>query len=601
MTDNPANHIESDNSARQNSLLNTVNNVATILLQAEVDKFENALLDCMRMMGEAVNVDRVYIWRNYTADGKLYCTQLFEWSENAKPQQNSKYTIDIQYSNNMPGWEEKLSNNQCINGIVREMNAATQAQLTPQGILSLLAVPVFLRERFWGFVGFDDCRRERIFSESEETILRSGSLLIAHAMLRNDLTLGIRTTAKELELALEEAQAASRAKSSFLSNMSHEMRTPMNAIIGMTQIGKNSRDIEKKDYAFEKIEGASNHLLGVINDVLDMSKIEAGKFELTDTEFEFEKMLQKAANFSDFRIREKHLQFSFFADPDIPKVFIGDDQRLSQVITNLLSNAVKFTPNHGSICLNAKVVNDEDGMCTLKIEVRDTGIGISPEHKSRLFSSFEQGENSISRQFGGTGLGLSICKRIVEMMGGQIWVESEPGKGSAFIFTVRLIRGNEKDGEGGGIGTLEQIYSFKGRRILLAEDVEINREIVLSLLEPAELEIDCAVNGAEALKKYSDAPDKYDMIFMDMQMPQMDGLEATRQIRNFESKMEPTSFAEGETRRDRRKPIPIVAMTANVFKDDINRCLDAGMNDHVGKPLDFNEVIDVLTRFLPSK
>ena len=600
MTDNTVTNTESDNSAQQNRLLNTINNVAAILLQAEVEKFENALLGCMKMMGEAVNVDRVYIWRNHTVDGNLYCTQLYEWSEGAEPQQDNEYTIDIKYSNNMPGWEEELSNNRCINGIVREMNAATQAQLSPQGILSILVVPVFLRERFWGFVGFDDCRSERIFSESEETILRSGSLLIAHALLRNDLTLGIRTTAKELEIALEEAQAANRAKSSFLSNMSHEMRTPMNAIIGMTQIGKKSRDIEKKDYAFEKIEGASNHMLGVINDVLDMSKIEAGKFELTDTEFEFEKMIQKAVNILDFRIKEKNLQFSLFTDTDIPKVFIGDDQRLTQVISNLLSNAVKFTPNHGSISLNVKLVNDEDGMCTLEIEVRDTGIGISPEHKSRLFTSFEQAENSISRQFGGTGLGLSICKRIVEMMGGQIWVDSEPGKGSVFAFTVRLIRGDEKDGEG-GIGTMEQIYSFKGRRILLAEDVEINREIVLSLLEPAELEIDCAINGAEALKMFSSAPEKYDMIFMDMQMPQMDGLEATRKIRHFESKNDPTSFAEGETRRDRRKPIPIVAMTANVFKDDVDKCLDAGMNDHVGKPLIYNEVIDVLMRYLPSK
>jgi len=600
MTDNTVTNTESDNSAQQNRLLNTINNVAAILLQAEVEKFENALLGCMKMMGEAVNVDRVYIWRNHTVDGNLYCTQLYEWSEGAEPQQDNEYTIDIKYSNNMPGWEEELSNNRCINGIVREMNAATQAQLSPQGILSILVVPVFLRERFWGFVGFDDCRSERIFSESEETILRSGSLLIAHALLRNDLTLGIRTTAKELEIALEEAQAANRAKSSFLSNMSHEMRTPMNAIIGMTQIGKKSRDIEKKDYAFEKIEGASNHMLGVINDVLDMSKIEAGKFELTDTEFEFEKMIQKAVNILDFRIKEKNLQFSLFTDTDIPKVFIGDDQRLTQVISNLLSNAVKFTPNHGSISLNVKLVNDEDGMCTLEIEVRDTGIGISPEHKSRLFTSFEQAENSISRQFGGTGLGLSICKRIVEMMGGQIWVDSEPGKGSVFAFTVRLIRGDEKDGEG-GIGTMEQIYSFKGRRILLAEDVEINREIVLSLLEPAELEIDCAINGAEALKMFSSAPEKYDMIFMDMQMPQMDGLEATRQIRAFESKFPPASFAEGETRRDRLKPIPIVAMTANVFKDDVDKCLDAGMNDHVGKPLIYNEVIDVLMRYLPSK
>jgi CheY-like chemotaxis protein len=258
----------------------------------------------------------------------------------------------------------------------------------------------------------------------------------------------------------------------------------------------------------------------------------------------------------------------------------------------MLTNAVKFTPNNGSIWLKAQVINnDDDGMCTLKIAVKDTGIGMSPEQQSRLFFSFELAVSSISRKFGGIGLGLAICKRIIELMNGQICVESEPGKGSIFTFTVRLIRIDKGEDKDGGTDEIKQTPSFRGRRILLAEDVEINREIVLLLLEPTEMEIDCATNGAEALKMFSDAPDYYDMIFMDMQMPQMDGLEATRQIRAFESKMEP----------DTRKPIPIVAMTANVFKEDIDNCLDAGMNDHVGKPLDYNEVIDVLTRFLSSK
>jgi signal transduction histidine kinase len=600
---------------QRNKLLNTVNNVAAFLLQVEVDEFESALLRCMGMMGEAVNADRVYIWRNHSVDGKMYCTQLYEWSEDFAPQQGSKYTVDIPYSENIPGWEETLSSGQCVNGIVREMNANCRAQLSPQGIMSVLVVPVFLREQFWGFVGFDDCHRERIFSENEESILRSGSLLIAHAMLRNDLTLGMRSTALELASAFEEAQAASRAKSNFLSNMSHEMRTPMNAIIGMTQIGKTADSMEKKDYAFEKIEGASNHLLGVINDVLDMSKIEAGKFELSVTEFDFEKMIQKAINVTGFRIEEKHQRFSLYLDPEIPQILSGDDQRLTQVITNLLTNAVKFTPEQGSICLNAYFVNEENGICVIKMEVKDTGIGISREQQARLFSSFEQAESSISRKFGGTGLGLAICKRIVGMMDGNIWVESEPGEGSTFAFTVKLKRGESKSRAGQSVsceevgvcidsGNLEnggassgQMQSFKGRRLLLAEDVEINREIVISLLEPAELEIDCAANGEEAVNIFRNAPDRYDMIFMDMQMPQMDGLEATRLIRDFESKLEGTGSPEGETRRKRRY-IPIVAMTANVFREDIEKCLEAGMNAHIGKPLDLSEVMGVLRRYL---
>jgi signal transduction histidine kinase/CheY-like chemotaxis protein len=470
------------------------------------------------------------------------------------------------------------------------MNENVKEQMTPQGVLSILIVPVFLRDRFWGFVGFDDCHRERLFSDNEEAILRSGSLLIAHAMLRNDLTLSIRTTAVELASAFEEAQAASRAKSNFLSNMSHEKRTPMNAIIGMTQIGKIAEDTKKKDYAFEKIEGASNHLLGVINDVLDMSKIEAGKFELSSVEFNFEKMLQKALNVTSFRIEEKKQNFSFDIAPGIPHVFYGDDQRLTQVITNLLTNAVKFTPENGSIWLKARLINEEDGICTMQFEVKDTGIGISPEQQSHLFNSFEQAENDISRKFGGTGLGLAICKRIVGLMGGRIWIESELGKGASFIFNVLLIRVAEKTG-GGGLAAdealLEEILSFKGYCILLAEDIAINREIVISLLGPTELTIECAVSGVETLEMFSKSPEKYDLILMDMQMPQMDGLEAKRRIRSLDLQ--------------KAKEIPIIAMTANVFREDIDKCLDAGMNGHIGKPLDLNEMMDILKHYLSRR
>ncbi|MDR1869434.1 MAG: response regulator [Treponema sp.] len=573
---------------QRNNLLNTVNNVASILLQADTDEFENALIRCLAMMGDAVNADRVYIWRNHMVDGRLHCTQLFEWSEGAEPQQDNVYTIDISYDDNIPGWEEKLSSGQCVNGIVSEMNSVLQGQLSPQGILSILVVPVFLREKFWGFVGFDDCHREREYTENEESILRSGSLLIAHAMLRNDLTLGMRSTAVKLESAFEEAQAASRAKGNFLSNMSHEMRTPMNAIIGMTQIGKSASNIEKKNYAFEKIEGASNHLLGVINDVLDMSKIEAGKFELIVVEFDFEKMLQKVINIISFRIEEKKQNFSLYLDPKIPQRLSGDDQRLAQVITNLLTNAVKFTPEQGTISLGAYFVNDEDRMCTVKVEVKDSGIGISPEQQQRLFTIFEQAESSISRKFGGTGLGLAISKQIVQMMNGKIWVESELNKGSTFEFTVQLLRGDSGERQIDEITPLEEIRSFKGCRILLAEDVDINREIVISLLEPAEIEIDCAVNGAEAVNMYKASPEKYDLILMDMQMPEIDGLEATRLIRKFES-------------ANVSRPIPIIAMTANVFKEDVQKCVEAGMNDHIGKPLDFDEVMKKLNHYLPSQ
>jgi len=596
--------IEIDKETQQrHELLNTVNKIAAVLLQAEVSEFENALFRCMGMLGETVNADRVYIWRNYKVNDKLFSTQLFEWSEGAEPQQDSEFTLNVPYDECMPGWEEKLSKGQCINGLIRDMVPAVQNLLTPQGILSVLVVPVFLREHFWGFVGFDNCHNERIFSENEEIILRSGSLLIAHSMLRNALTTNIRATATELEQALEQAQAANRAKSEFLSNMSHEMRTPLNAIIGMIQIGKSANYISKKDYAFDKIEGASHHLLTVINDVLDMSKIEAGKFTLSESKFDFVKSIRKAINVTGFVIEEKKQKFGLYLDSDIPRFLSGDEHRLMQVITNLLTNATKFTPEHGSIWLKAHLDQSEqaekdNGTCTIRVEVKDTGIGISPVHHERVFSPFEQAETNTSRRFGGTGLGLAICKRIIELMNGKIWVESDSGKGAIFIFTAKLNRfdgevENDEDNISVTVTAEEEDRQiFKGKRLLLAEDVEINREILLSVFEPVEIEIDCAVNGEEALRMFKADPDKYDLIFMDMQMPQMDGLEATREIRKYEAELDAAETG------SMRPPVPIIAMTANVFKDDVEKCIEAGMNAHIGKPLDFNEVMKIMKRYL---
>jgi len=384
-----------------------------------------------------------------------------------------------------------------------------------------------------------------------------------------------------------ETEAAARARSAFLANMSHEIRTPMNAIINMTAIGK-SAGLERKDYYYDKIGDASHHLLGIINDILDMSKIEANKFELSPCEFNFDRMIQRVINVMNVSIEEKQHEFTFHIDKGIPQTLIADDQRLAQVIINLLGNAVKFTPEKGSIGLDARFLGEEDGLCTIEISVSDTGIGISAEHQKDLFKMFQQAEADTARRFGGSGLGLAISKNIVEMMGGKIRVKSELGKGSVFTFTVKAKKGvYEKDspnGERTQDNKKPEINGlFAGRRILLAEDVDINREIVLTLFEPTQLEIDCAENGVQAVRKFSETPDKYDLIFMDVQMPEMDGYEATRRIRAMDL--------------PKAKNIPIIAMTANVFREDVEKCLDAGMNDHIGKPLDFDNSLEKLCTY----
>jgi CheY-like chemotaxis protein len=360
----------------------------------------------------------------------------------------------------------------------------------------------------------------------------------------------------------------------------------------MTAIGRNAKDLERKDYALDKIGDASTHLLGVISDVLDISKIEANMLKLSPVEFEFEKMLQKVTAVINFRVDEKRQKLTVNLDSAIPRALVADDRRLSQVIANLLSNAVKFTPEEGSIALAASFAGEENGLCAIQVSVSDTGIGISEEQQKSLFTSFQQAESGTTRKYGGTGLGLAISKSIVEMMGGKIGIRSVPGKGSVFTFTVLAKRGscvNEAQDTGDAADREEPDVAglFAGCRVLLAEDVEINREIVLALLEPTLLEIDCAENGAEAARKFAAAPDAYGLIFMDVQMPEMDGYEATRRIRAMDI--------------PKAKTVPIIAMTANVFKEDIEKCEAAGMGGHIGKPPDLEDLRIKLRGYLPAK
>ena len=405
----------------------------------------------------------------------------------------------------------------------------------------------------------------------------------------------------ELEDALEQATAANKAKTEFLATISHEMRTPMNAIIGMTVIGKDSKNVDDKNEALNHIGEASAHLLGVVNDILAMAKLEADKLEIVQEPFSFGNMLSRAVMMMHFRAEGKRQEISLDIDEAIPELIIGDDQRLTEVLINLLSNAVKFSPVDGEINVKATLVSiikgvkkpdesaeDYDGepedYCTVRVEVKDNGIGISPEKKAILFDKFTQVESSASRKYGGTGLGLAITGRLIDKMGGKIWVESELGKGANFIFTVNFIICDSDESLGvADIGEEEvgkNIKLYAGKNMLIAEDVEINREILMAILGDSGFVFDCAENGIEALEKIAAAPDKYDIVLMDLQMPQMGGLEATKHIREI------------------TKSLPIIAMTGNTFEDDIAACHEAGMNEHLSKPIEIDNLFKVLRKYL---
>jgi CheY-like chemotaxis protein/anti-sigma regulatory factor (Ser/Thr protein kinase) len=337
----------------------------------------------------------------------------------------------------------------------------------------------------------------------------------------------------------------------------------------------------------DKIEGASEHLLGVINDILDMSKIEAGKLELSVGPFVFAEMIESVVSIQRFRPDGKLQNIVTQLDSRIPAVLNGDKQRLAQVVANLLSNAVKFTPEGGDITVDAVLLDEEDDLCTLQIDVVDTGIGITEEEQSRLFRSFEQANNSTSREYGGTGLGLAISKRIAQAMGGDITVESELGKGSHFAITVQLQR--MADTVEQPIGETQEAPEtidgiFAGRTGLLVDDVPLNREIAEALLKPTGIRLISAENGKEAVDLFAAQPDGFDLILMDIQMPGMDGYEATRRIRAMDVAA--------------AKRIPIIAMTANVFKEDVEKSLESGMNAHLGKPLNLDEMILLIRKYL---
>jgi len=395
----------------------------------------------------------------------------------------------------------------------------------------------------------------------------------------------VRERTSQLEEARTRAEAATRAKSAFLANMSHEIRTPMNAILGLVQLLQRDQPTPAQADRLGRIEAATRHLLAVINDVLDLSKIEAGRLELDDVDFDLAELLESVRSLIADKAGEKHLALTVERG-GVPLALRGDPMRLSQALLNLAGNAVKFT-DRGFVAIRARCDREAADGVTVRFEVEDSGPGIEPEQRSRLFLAFEQADNSTTRRYGGSGLGLSIARHLARLMGGDAGVESTPGAGSTFWFTVRLGRahGDARTASSGAQPSPTGAIAggLAGARVLVAEDHVVGREVAGEFLSAMGVVPEFAEDGQQAVRMAGAA--RYDLILMDMQMPVLDGLDATRAIRRL------PGYAS----------VPIIAMTANAFAEDRQRCLEAGMNDHLSKPVDAQGLEQTMARWLPSR
>ena len=817
---------------RTQKMLYAVNSAATLLLESDASSFELSLWKSMKMIAENVDVDRMYIWKNYMDGGQLCCAQIYEWSEGAEPQQGKEFTLKVPYNDFAPRWEEILSTGKCINNLVRDMPLKEQELLLPQGIISILVMPVFINDQFWGFVGFDDCRKTRVFTGEEESILHSASLLFANAVIRNEMqqkiseenefnnvlfesaplglevynenyeclqcsdmllemlqtteeyylahaeefspeyqpcgkksddiekeltgkalygetlksewmhiaasgelipcevtltrtkkddrdvvlmytydmrryksiekeaqeanertklmldsnplicilrdeknniidcnqealkffgvtskaeliknyhgfypelqpdgtksaekvqsllsnlaenenTEGIQWTfqnkngellpvetklvliqwegvnrilsysrdlreikAKERELEeiresehnerlkSEAAQAANEVKSQFLAHMSHEIRTPMNAILGMAELLMQEKLSGRQLRYASDIKTSAMGLLGIINDILDVSKIEAGKFNLVPVHYDFNDMIFGLRSVVQFLIEEKNISFQLDLTDDIPNCLYGDDVRLRQALLNLLSNAIKFT-EAGSVRLSVGCTDD-----TVKMTVSDTGTGIPAEKIPYLFDAFEQADTYKNRKTTGTGLGLTITKTIVERMGGTISLNSVYGQGTSVDIEIPKIPGDEAL-----INRLDcaaSTFHAPEAEVLVVDDNQINLNVAAGLLQLYNISVDTAKSGGQAIEMIKKK--RYDIVFMDHMMPEMTGVEAVGIIRGS-----------GIT-------VPVIALTARAVTGAREMMIEAGMDDYLSKPIIKSELHQILQKWLP--
>jgi len=579
--------------SRQKELFETVNNVSSVLLEPDMNRrFEDTLLKAMDIMAEAVGVDRICIWMK-NEEPRLCFTLNYQWENGdfKSNKRNGTLAPDIWFDAH-PSWNESLSKGKCINSSVRDMPPSEQEELIPRNIISLIVVPIFLQDQFWGFVGFDCCKKELLFTESEELILRSASRMMAHAIIRKEMTL-------QLETAVKVANNANKAKSSFLANMSHEIRTPMNAILGIAEIQLRDENLSREtEDAIEKIYESGDLLLNIINDILDLSKIEAGKLELSPIKYDIPSLINDSVQLNRLRYDSKPIDLSINVDENTPHYFFGDELRIKQVMNNILSNAFKYTDEGTvTIYISAETDFDDSDDAVLVFRICDTGQGMTEKQLNELFDEYTRFNAEANRETVGTGLGMSITKHLLDLMKGEITVKSEPGKGTEFIVRLPQKRaGNELCGK--EVADKLQNFNFRSTAlanktqfireympygsVLVVDDVESNIYVIKGMLLPYGIKIDSVSSGFEAINRIEEG-NVYDIVFMDHMMPKMDGIETTKRMRDL-----------GYTHT-------IVALTANALIGRAEMFMQNGFDGFISKPIDSRELNAMLNELIRNK